>query len=256
MPLLTEEQPAQPLVADRKPRSARLAEITLAPAGMIRRLLNVLHAWTAAGLTLLPVALVLFGGAGGLGWGIYHLGSRPIAAALAVVAAMACFTLTAYVLLSFPRLLASRYLQWVARRTARRRADTLIEPGDCTSELVGFVPRSRWGLWLLEPAADTGLARIDDQRRELLLEGALRRYRIPFEAILGCQVEEHTLPGDPWGVSRDYIVLLDVATNSGPREVPLECRQVEFQARRAPQRRDQAQAFCRRLLQALDRARE
>ena len=105
---------------------------------------------------------------------------------------------------------------------------------------------------MLEPASDIGFFAIDQKRRELLFEGDIKRYRIPFEAVQSCQIEEYSLGYEQWKADVHFVTVLTVETATGPRELPLAGRHIEFQRRRAPQRRAQANEFCSRILMALN----
>ena len=84
------------------------------------------------------------------------------------------------------------------------------------------VPRRNWGQIALQNAEDVGFLDLDAQRRELLFEGDNKRYRIPAQAVVSCEVElmnpdaAHDSRSTPVG-----LVVLAVRDNLGVRELPL-----------------------------------
>jgi hypothetical protein len=86
----------------------------------------------------------------------------------------------------------------------------------------------------------------------LLLEGDLKRYRIPFAAVTNCQLEDYILGREQWEADRHFVTVLTVETSTGPREIPLACRHLNFSPRRAAERRSQAHDLCSRILMALN----
>jgi hypothetical protein len=209
------------------------------------------HIGVETALTLLPIATGMIGGFGGLGLALYLSGRNVALAWLCGGAGAAIAVASVVVLLRFQQFLPSRYLWWVVRRSIARRVDPLVSVNDTEVEFVDIVPRSHWGKTMLEPATDTGLFRIDHARRELLLEGDQKRYRIPFAAVTDCHVEEIRMDADEWGNDLYYVTLLIVETATGPREIPLAGRHLRLEVRRMPQRCRQAQEFCARILMAL-----
>jgi hypothetical protein len=230
----------------------RLAEIAAVSHAEARRVLNSLNIWIAAGLTLLPILVGAFSVLGGLGVGISISGKVPTAAAVLVGGGIVCGVLSVMALVSYQHFLASRYLRWFARRVFSRRAELLVQPDSPGADFVDIIPRSHWGEAMLEPATDIGFFAIDLARRELLFEGDSKRYRIPFEAVEGFQIEEYSLGHEQWKADVHFVTVLTVETATGPREIPLAGRHLKFTRRRAAQRRAQAHEFCSRILLALN----
>jgi hypothetical protein len=104
---------------------------------------------------------------------------------------------------------------------------------------------------MMEPATDVGFWRIDQTHQELLFEGDGKRYRIPFQAVTSCEVEEFCLGAEQWRADLYFVTVLNVQTASGPREIGLVRRHLDPHARRMAQRRSQAYAFCDRIKAAL-----
>lgn len=144
--------------------------------------------------------------------------------------------------------LSRRALIGRARAAISMRADALVRPEDPDAVFVQVVPRERWGKLMLETASDVGFVKLDERRRELLFEGDRERYRIPGEAILGCEVEKVV-----YGTAREpyeTCVFLSVLRARGPDgifEVPLGQR-AGLGHRTIPARRQWAEQFCERIL--------
>lgn len=234
-----------------KPSAGRLAEIKPVPPSEAGRVLTSFNICVATGLTLLPIGTGLVGGLGGLGLAAYLSGKDPLVAGLVAAGGVACGVLSVLVLLRYQQFLPSRYLQCVARRSFARRTNPLVRFENSDALFVDIVPRSNWGRTMMEPATDTGLFGINDSTRELLFEGDSKRYRIPFDAVTGCNVEAIRLDADEWGNDLYFATVLSFETATGPREVPLAGRHIEFSKRRMPQRRAQAEELCARIQQAI-----
>jgi hypothetical protein len=84
------------------------------------------------------------------------------------------------------------------------------------------------------------------------LEGDLKRYRIPVEALRDCQIEEYVLGREQWEADKHFVIVLTVETSTGSREIPLACRHFDCTSRRAAERRSQAQDLCSRILMVLN----
>jgi len=231
--------------------SAELAEITPVPAKEAHRVLNPLNTWIAAGLTLLPIPVGLVGGFGGLGLGAYFSDTNGPLAGACALCGLLCGAMSVFVLVRLQQLLPSRYLRCVARSAFAKRANPLVRPDDQSADFVDFVPRSHWGKKMLETATDIGFLKIDQGRRELLLEGDAKRYRIPFSAVTACEVEEFCLDGDEWKTDLHYVMVLEVETATGSREIPLAGRHLACRIRHAAQRREQAYELCNRISAAI-----
>ena len=85
----------------------------------------------------------------------------------------------------------------------------------------------------------------------MLFEGDVRRYRIPFESVTGCEVAEIRMDSDEWGTDLYYATVLSFETENGQRDLPFAGRHLEFKVRRMPQRQEQAEELCAAVLAAL-----
>jgi hypothetical protein len=235
--LQTLEDPSFPS-SPRNSTTGELAEIAPVPASEAHRVLTATNNWIAAGLTLLPIPLGLAGGIGGLVLAAKLSDVNGAAGGACAVAGILFGAGCVFVLVRLQQLLPSRYLRCMARSAFARRANPLVRPDDQNADFVDFVPRGHWGRKMLETATDIGYFKIDQARRELLMEGDAKRYRIPFSSVTSCEVEEFYPEGSDWQADLHYITVLQVETAAGSREIPLSkrhlaCRIRNFEARRA-----------------------
>jgi len=227
-------------------------EIKPVPKKEAGRVLSPLNVWLPAGLTLAPIPIGLAGAIAGLVLAANLYSRIPALAGACAIAGLAWGATWVFALVAFQHFLASRYLRWVARRTFAGRADLLVRPDDAEADFVDVMTRGHWEAAMLEPATDTGFLKIDHSRRELLLEGDNKRYRIPFSAVSTCEVEEFALGAEKWEADLHFMTVLSFETANGPRELPLSGKHLEFKPRRAAQRRAQANELCGRILMALN----
>ena len=241
--------------AERSPRSrsAALAEITPVPKNEAGRVLSAINVWIAAGLTLLPIGTGLLGLFGGSALAMHFHADIPWLAWIFGLGGLLTAALSVVALIGYQQFLASRFLLAAAQRAFARRNGPLVEAEHPEAVFVDIVPRSNWGRTMLEPATDIGFWRIDRNARELHFEGDSKRYRIPFDAVMSCEVEAIRLPSDDWGTSLYYATVLMVDTSNGLREIPLCSRHLEFRICRMPQRQAQAEEFCDAIWSAIGR---
>jgi hypothetical protein len=102
------------------------------------------------------------------------------------------------------------------------RVDKIVDPKMPEAIFVEVVPRRNWGSLSLNNAEEVGFLNLDTERRQILIEGDNKRYRIPVEAIVSFGVElmnpieaEHER-GTPVG-----LVVLKLRDRLGERELPL-----------------------------------
>lgn len=230
--------------------SIPLAEIEPVPAAYARRVLTPAHLRIATVLTLLPLA----GIASGIGLFILGLSYAHVSQTITSVCVLAGFAdcgISTWALVHLQKLLASRYLRGVAEREFRQRPDPIVAADDPQAQFIDVVPRHLWNASFFEPQADIGFFKIDRERQELLLEGDVKRYRIPVAAVTRCEVEEIRLASDQWGTDLHYAVVLDVETTEGARELPLLGRHLALRSRRMVERRREATLLCERIREAL-----
>ena len=232
--------------------ASTLAEITPLPRDQARRVLSPANLWIATSLTLLPIPLGLVGGIGLVVLGIAYAGVNQGFTAACVVSGLLVGVGSVLCLLHVQKLAASRYLKSVARRAFASRQSPLVRHDDPEALFLEIIPRHAWQTFSLEPQTDIGFFKIDTARREFLLEGDIKRYRIPFDSVTKCEVEEIRLASDQWGTDLHFAVVLDVETTEGSRELPLFTRHLELASRRMLQRNRQADVLCQRLRAALD----
>lgn len=228
-----------------------LAEITAVPQRDSRRVLSPANRRIATALTLLPIPVGLFGGIGLIATGIAYANVNQAITAACVVAGVLDGVFCVVCLLHFQKLAAGRYLKSIAERAFAQRNDALVRFDDSDALFVEIIPRHVWQTFSLEPQSDIGFLKIDTSRREFLLEGDVKRYRIPFDSVTKCEVEEIRLPSDQWGTDLHFAVVLDVETTEGSRELPLFTRHLELASRRMLQRNRQADLLCAKLREAI-----
>jgi hypothetical protein len=102
------------------------------------------------------------------------------------------------------------------------RADAIVDPKLPEAVFVEVVPRRNWGRLSLNNAEDVGFLHLDGERRQILIEGDTKRYRIPVEALVSFgvelmnPVEAEDERGTPVG-----LVVLKLRDRLGDRELPL-----------------------------------
>jgi len=202
-------------------------------------------------LVLLPVLLTL-GGLVLAGFAIYEMlaeqdrphlrmDQAPLLAGGLLVAAV-----FGYVAFRHNAMLGNLYLLRVARASFLSRPDAIVDADDPEAEFIEITPRENWKKFMLDTAADTGFIRLDFERRQILFEGDLERYRIPAGAVESGHVEEVL----PFGIQSEsdalLFVILSVRTAAGPRELPLTPR-AKLGMRTRRHREDWAEDMLRRL---------
>jgi hypothetical protein len=228
-----------------------LAEVVPLPAGEAQKVLAPANLRVATSLTLMPIPIGLLGGFGLVVLGISFANVSQGITAVCVVSGIATAVLSVVCLLHFQKFLASHYLRRVARRAFAQRTGALARFEDADAEFLEIIPRHAWQTFSLEPQSDIGLMRIDSARRELLFEGDRKRYRIPFDSVTRCEVEEIRLASDRWGTDLHFAVVLEAETTEGSRELPLFTRHLELASRRMRERMREADLLCERLSEAI-----
>ncbi len=145
-------------------------------------------------------------------------------------------------------MLGNLYLLRVARASFRSRPDAIVDADDPEAEFIEITPRENWKKFMLDTAADTGFLKLDFERRQILFEGDLERYRIPVAAVESGRVEEVL----PFGIQSEsdalLFVILHVRTPAGPRELPFTPR-AKLGMRTRRHREDWADDMLRRVRQ-------
>jgi hypothetical protein len=234
-------------------RPAALAEIAAVPKSEAGKVLTTANIWIATGLTLLPILTGFVGLFGGAGLAMHFHDSLPWLAGACGVLGLLCAVSSVTVLVCYQQFLPGRFMRSVARGAFSLRSQPLVDADDPEAVFLDIVPRTNWGQTMMEPASDVGFWRIDRTARELHFEGDRKRYRIPFDAVMSCEVEAIRMQSDDWGTSLYYATVLMADTPNGLREIPLCGRHLEFRVRRMPQRRAQAEAFCDAIWSAIGR---
>ena len=114
------------------------------------------------------------------------------------------------------------YMFRKARAQLLQRPEAIVDANNPDAIFVEVVPRRNWGKIALQNAEDVGFLHLDSQRRELLIEGDNKRYRVPVPAVVSCAVE--LMNPEAADDERDTpvgLVVLKVRDRLGEREVPL-----------------------------------
>jgi hypothetical protein len=223
-------------------QSAALAEITPVPRQDAKVVLSSTNIAIATALILLPAVAGLVGGVGLIALGLSQAGGNQAITATCVLCGIGWGVMCILVLLRHQHFLASNYQARVARNAFSRRTGCVVDPSAPAVRFVEIVPRSSFAKW--GPASDIGFLAIDAANRQLCLEGDCKRYVMPLDAIVSCEVEAVQLESDQWGTDQYFVVVLAVNTESGIRELPLAAKPLAFKRRRMADRQAEAEELC------------
>jgi len=226
-----------------------LAQITAVPRQDANVVLSPTNVAISTALILLPAAAGLVGGLGLVALGVSLASVNQAITAACVLGGIGWGVLCILVLLRHQHYLASNYQLRVARTAFERRTGCLANPGDRSARFVELLPRSSFAKW--GPANDIGFLAIDPANRQLRLEGDAKRYTMPFESIVSCEVEAVKLDSDQWGTDQYFVVVLVVNTDSGVRDLPLATKPLTFARRRMPERQAEAEELCEAICGAI-----
>jgi hypothetical protein len=230
-------------------RPTALAEITPLPRQDAKIVLSPTNVAIAAALILLPLVAGLIGGSGLIALGVSMASSNQAITAACVLGGLGWGVLCILVLVRHQHYLANNYQARVARNAFERRNGCVVNPADRDARFVEILPRSSFAKW--GPASDIGFFAIDLAARQLRLEGDAKRYVMPFESVVSCAVEAVRLESDQWGNDQYFVVVLEVKTDNGVRELPLAAKPLAFKRRRMADRRDEAEELCAEICRAL-----
>jgi hypothetical protein len=106
------------------------------------------------------------------------------------------------------------------RAELKQRPDAIVDPSNPDAILAEIIPRRNWGQFALQNAEDRGLLFLDTEKRRILFEGDMKRYQIPVEAIVSCEMETMDRGTQNDGVPVGLVVL-SARDPMGPREIPI-----------------------------------
>lgn len=230
-------------------RPTALAEITPLPRQDAKVVLSPANVSIATALILAPAVIGLVGGLGLIALGLSQAGANQAITAACVLGGLGWGVACILVLLRHQHFLANNYQARVARNAFERRNGCVVNPADADARFVEILPRSSFAKW--GPASDIGFFAIDPTTRQLRLEGDAKRYVMPFESITSCAVEAVRLESDQWGNDQYFVVVLEVNTDNGVRELPLAAKPLAFKRRRMPDRQAEAEELCEQICRAL-----
>ena len=230
-------------------RPAALAEITSVARQDAKVVLSPTNVAIATALILLPAVAGLVGGLGLIALGLSMASTNQAITAGCVLGGLGWGVLCILVLLRHQHYLASNYQARVVRNAFERRTGCVVNPSDAGARFIEILPRSSFAKW--GPAGDIGFFAIDRTARQLRLEGDAKRYVMPFESVVSCAVEAVRLESDQWGTDQYFVVVLEVNTDTGARELPLATKPLAFKRRRMPDREAEAEELCEEICRAL-----
>lgn len=115
---------------------------------------------------------------------------------------------------------SAQYVFNATRAELQQRADAVFDVNAPDAILAEIIPRRNWGQIMLQNAEDRGFLLVDGGKRQILFEGDHKRYQIPAEAILACDMEMMNR-GTAEGSVPVGLVVLSVRDQMGPREIPI-----------------------------------
>ena len=248
---MSQDHSASAALAVAESRPTRLAEITPVPRQDAKVVLSPTNVAITTALILLPAAAGLIGGLGLIALGVSLANVNQAITAACVLGGIGWGVLCIVMLLRHQHYLASNYQLRVARTAFERRTGGVVNPGDPNARFVEILPRSSFAKW--GPASDIGFLAIDPASRQLRLEGDAKRYVMPLESIISCEVEAVRLESDQWGTDQYFVAVLTVNTESGVRDLPLAIKPLTFARRRMPERQAEAEELCEEICRAMGR---
>lgn len=194
-----------------------------------------------------PLAYFL-GGAGLAGWGGWLLwqGSLEVGCALIAVGVPA-FVWGAY---SAVYCLGVAENRWILRRLRKeigQRPDFLVDPQDPDAVYVSLIPRENFATVKWTMSSDLLLLKLDEKRREILMEGDSDRYHIPAGAISVCEAQCFYHPMDANQQNELWMVRLVVQVEEGLRELLLSVGHTRWGLINNTRRRQTAEEMCLRI---------
>lgn len=203
-----------------------LAEVLPVPREYRGKLLSGENAMMENGLFYLQVVLflaitaapVILGGLAATGKLGSDFGFAPVPIGMACTAGLMWFLFGQ--LVNNPW--SAGYIFNQARAEIAKRPDSLVDLSNDKAILVEVIPRRNWGMVMLQKAEDRGFLFVDEESRQLLIEGDSKRYRIPAAAVIGTEVvvaQQSAMHKED--SSRVGVVLVTVRDSMGEREIPL-----------------------------------
>jgi hypothetical protein len=177
------------------------------------------------------VLVAFIGGLGLLAWGASILDrvdkgmsdAKPAGIALCVIGGAS--VLSALIGMLFDSSFGgNRILRKAFKAELARRSGVLVDANDPDAIFVEIVPKLTWGKMMLENASDVGLLVVDKARREIRFEGDKERWRVPANAITGCEVEKFVQGEGTHGATKIFYTVLRANRRSGFWEAPIRHR--------------------------------
>jgi hypothetical protein len=140
--------------------------------------------------------------------------------------------------------------RWIDRRLRReigQRPDPLVAPDDPAGVYVSLIPRENFAVVKLTMSSDLLHLKLDERRREVLMEGDTDRYRIPAGAVIGCAPECFFHAIDAQRQNELWMVRLVTRTEQGPWELLLSVCHTRCSPMTNARRRLVAEEMCQRV---------
>jgi hypothetical protein len=244
------DMPAEVLVAAvEEVPATEVAEITPVPEPFRQRVRGKGYAVALNLRGLIPLAYFL-GGAGGVAGGIWLVarGSVPQGCTTIGVGA-AALVWGAYTALFCLGVYENRWVNRRLRAEVSQRSDAVVAASDPEAGYVSIIPRDSFIKIKWTMASDVLLFRLDEQRRQVLMEGDSDRYRIPAGAISVCEPQCFFHPIDPGHRNELWMVRLVVRVEEGSRELLISPNHTDWAPLTNARRWHRAEEICRRINQ-------
>jgi hypothetical protein len=241
------------LPADVLPASAgvtppeEVAVITALPEPYHQNVHNPTYALKVNLLGLTPLLFIL-AGAGLVALGVFFVSRNQILLSFGpFVLGGASGAWGIYVALYCMAVYENRWAERRLRTEIGRRPNPLLDPADPEAVYLSLIPRDSWAKVKWTMASDLLLMRIDNQRREVLLEGDCDRYRIPAGAIAECEPQCFFHPIDKQQQNELWMVRLKIQVENGLRELLLSVTQAGWGPRTNATRLKIARDTCQKI---------
>ena len=189
------------------------------------------------------------GGAGVAGLGIWMISEDmmlPLAVA-ALVVGMGCFAWGAYTGLYCLSVPENRWIERRLRQEIGQRPNPLVDSADPEAMYVSIIPRESFAKVQLTMSSDLLLLKIEERKRELLLEGDSDRYRIPAGAVSVCEPQCFFHPIDHHHQNELWMVRLMIQVEQGLQELLLSVGNTSWSPMTNARRRQLAEGMCSRI---------
>jgi hypothetical protein len=234
------------------PRSAEVstrgvAEIAPVPEPYRQRVRAPGYAWRVNLRGAIPLVYIL-GGGGLLALGIWRAfeGSVALGCTVAAVGASG-LAWGVYAALYCMGVYENRWIERCLRREIGQRPDSQVDSTCRDSVYVSLIPRESFIKMRWTMASDLMLLKLDEQGRQVVMEGDSDRYRIPAEAISVCEPQCFFHPVDIHQQNQLWMVRLVVTVEQGVRELLISIAHTHWTPMTNTRRHLTAEQMCQRI---------